>query len=235
MVPARPTPARLNSNGEHITMATKVDYNAVLTAAAEQFGKDGDVEAFQSVYRSIPAPSRGAAQSAAMTAHIGNIEAILSAITNLPATATSRTVERLTDEQEAAIRQYIGQAIEAIEAPFTDSTDEVTYTPLMLTAFEAAMVRLAKVADNLPIGNGKVSYNVEVTTLLDAGATLTGKGPEGEVTATLNADGTVTMGDVTGSLSEMAGNVLGRNQNGWRFWRFEGDTLHTLRANLLNA
>lgn len=204
---------------------TKIDYSAALVTATAAFVADGDVEAFQSAYRAIPAPSRGAAQVAALMAHPEAMASILDAINDLPAASSSRTKVTLTDDQTVIVR---GRFKDAVFGAFRADDDD----DIVTEAMDAAIDRLVKVIDAMPIGSSRTSYDV---TLADVGITsgdvLANK--KGDVTVTVvdPSAGTVDNGTVTMSLSAAAGVVLGRNQNGWAYWRHNG----TLLANLRDA
>lgn len=204
-------------------MAT--DYTQSLSDAVAAFRKDADVSAFQSVYRAIPAAARAKAQIDVLMANPDLAMDILSMVNDLPASTTSRAKQSLSDAEKQEIRARIG--VRLSDADLSQSDD----SPLMAETLAATVAKVLRYIDGLSVGSDRAVHDVSVTDIVPAGSTVTGKVNGQSVTGKVNDDGTVTVGKDTGTLSAIAGKLLGRNQNGWAFWRYDGATLANLRDN----
>lgn len=205
-------------------MATeKINWNDLLVLATTEFSTgDATVEQFQTIYRSIPAASRGPAQIAAFTAVPSMVSDILDIINNLPTITASRTKPQLDDAEKLTITERIIGGIMSIQV----QDDDTDLSELFQTTLDGTIEKVVDYVNGLSIGTSHTVHGVDVLDMVAAGTVLTGRTKDGTTfDGTVQDDGTVTVGKVNGSLSAVAGQLLGRNQNGWDWFRFDGKTL----------
>ena len=221
-LPVRHRKATMSNNDAQ----TVADTDMLVTAILHWHGDGGTDAELQSVFRSIHQGRRGKVMIGAQLAVMSELDqdsmmALLELLSNLPTATTSRTVRHLTDDEADMIRERILDCID----PDVIDDDE-----FLQDAQSATCEKVIRFVQSLSIGNSRTTYDVEPTDVVPAGTVLTGNHKDGVVSCILNADNTVTMdGQDYGSLSAAAGVVLGRNQNGWGWWRHNGTLLATLR------
>lgn len=211
-------------------MATNTaDFVSAFTATVTAYVQGGATLAdVQSAYRPIPAAARGAASAAAMTAAIGSganmahISDINDALLNLP-TATNRVKVDITDEMRQSARTAAFRAVTGN----LSLLDVIGLQWLETDKWDALVASAQKAFNGLNVdGRTRTDMNRNLLDIVDEGDVLHGSGKHDKVTATVNADGTVTSGNVTGSVSKVAVSVTGHKAvNGWRFWTFQGKRL----------
>lgn len=205
-------------------MSNTVEQNTeLLVAALAAFLEDGDTGALQDVYRQVHVSQRASVQTSAFMALPAAMTVeVLDAFNNLPTVTSSRVTRSLTDDEVTAIRQRLGDAIGNVET-FEDE--------FVQDAMTGVVTKLLRIIDHGNVGRSVTTYDDEPTDYVPAGSTIEGHYKGATVSAILNADNTVTLDDETfDSLSAAAKSVVGRSQNGWMFWRFEGNTVASMRG-----
>lgn len=208
----------------------------VSNLSSDDMSRDEAVADLQATYRTIHQTRHGKVQAAVLPKFPTVMADAFDAFANLPAAPSSRvTKPTLTDAEKSMVRVYLTDIVSSVHIPTVDP--EGVWNDAMVEALTTAIGRITKVIGNLPIGStDKAVYDRSADALLSiapAGSVLTGNLPKdaGTVEAVVNADGTITFGTDTGSLSAVAKVVLGRNQNGWDFWRIGGTVLAKVAAN----
>jgi hypothetical protein len=221
----------------------KVDWSTMFVIAVYLFLTDGfDVAALQARYRDIPAGARTAKLPLAGFKAAGeHMFAVMDAIDNLPA-STPSTKAGLSDDSKAAI---LTAAVLSIVLARLNVIDPVLSglvdagRAIDADAFASTLAKVQKSVSDISVGNDRKTVvsptsgkPVTLSTLVSAGIIPAGTvltGPN-DAKATVQADGKVQFGNESLSLSAAAGKAAKHSQNGWDFWRMDGDLIGPKRA-----
>ena len=119
-----------------------------------------------------------------------------------------------------------------IDALGSIGLDDDEFVQTVQTAY---VEKLTTMVEKVNLSSGsRTTYDAEPADVVlfddDDDTTITATYKGNNVTAVLHADNTVTLDGTTyPSVSAAAGAVCARPQNGWTFWRYNGDTLASLR------